>query len=375
VPAADVMVRLLDDADAAAAWGRSAGLSDPAGARRTFAALAALGVPFDLLGAIADQLAALLPEVADADRVVVAVERFFAAVRSPLSAAALCDRDPQALATLVKLFAASPYLAEIVIADPESWEQVRLGQGRPEKREALAAALRADVEAVTDPDDVMRALRRFKRRQTLRIAYGDIIGGQRLETVVAQISHVADAIVDAAVWSAVARLEAHRGVPRGPGGERATLAAIALGKLGGAELNYSSDIDLVFVYSLDGRAEGPKPCTNQEFFERAVQEAVRLIGEATDLGSAYRVDLRLRPHGGVGPAVTRFAATLDHYDQFGRTWERQAWVKARVVGGDEALGARLLAELEPWIYRRWLTRADISGIKALKRRIEYRAER
>ncbi len=375
MPAADVMVRLLDDADAAAAWGRSAGLADPAGARRTFAALAALGVPFDLLGAIADQLAALLPEVADADRVVVAVERFFAAVRSPLSAAALCDRDPQALATLVKLFAASPYLAEIVIADPESWEQVRLGQGRPEKREALAAALRADVEAVTDPDDVMRALRRFKRRQTLRIAYGDIIGGQRLETVVAQISHVADAIVDAAVWSAVARLEAHRGVPRGPGGERATLAAIALGKLGGAELNYSSDIDLVFVYSLDGRAEGPKPCTNQEFFERAVQEAVRLIGEATDLGSAYRVDLRLRPHGGVGPAVMGLAATLDHYDQFGRTWERQAWVKARVVGGDETLGARLLAELEPWVYRRWLTRADISGIKALKRRIEHRAER
>lgn len=375
MPAADAMVRLLDDPVAAAAWGRAAGLTDPEGGRRAFAALAALGVPFDLLGAIADQLAALLPHAADADRVLAAVERFFAAVRSPLSTAALCDRDPQALATLVKLFAASPYLAEIVIADTESWEQVRLGQGRPEKRESVAAALKADVGAVSDPADVMRALRRFKRRQTLRIAYGDIIGGQRLETVVAQISHVADAIVGEAVRWAVARLEARRGVPRGPGGERATLAAIALGKLGGAELNYSSDIDLVFVYSHEGRATGPKPCTNQEFFERAVQEAVRLIGEATELGSAYRVDLRLRPHGGVGPAVLGLTATLDHYDQYGRTWERQAWVKARVIGGDEALGARLVAELEPWVYRRWLTRADISGIKALKRRIEHRAER
>ena len=159
MPAADAMVRLLDDPHAAAAWGRSAGLADPGGARRTFNVLAALGVPFDLLGAIADQLAALLPHAADADRVLVAVERFFAAVRSPLSTAALCDRDPQALATLVKLFAASPYLAEIVIADTESWEEVRLGQGRPEKREALAAALKADVEAVADPDDVLRALR------------------------------------------------------------------------------------------------------------------------------------------------------------------------------------------------------------------------
>lgn len=375
MPAADAMVRMLDDHGAAAAWGRAAGLADPAAAHRTFAALAALGLPFDLLGTVVGQLAELLPQVADGDRVLVAVERFFAALRSPLSTAALCERDPQAIPTLVKIFAASPHLAEVVISDPESWEEVRLGQGRPEKAEALAAALQADVAAVSDPDDVMRALRRFKRRQTLRIAYGDIVGGQRLETIVAQVSHVADAIVAAAVRSSLARLETQRGVPRGPAGQRATLAVVALGKLGGAELNYSSDIDLVFVYSAEGRVEGPKPCTNQEFFERAVQEAVRLLAEPTELGSAYRVDLRLRPHGGIGPAVMAFEPTINHYDQFGRTWERQAWVKARVVGGDAGLGGRLIAELEPWVYRRWLTRADISGIKALKRRIEHRAER
>ena len=371
----DGMPRLLGDPQAAAAWGREAGLGDPAAAHRAFTALAALGIPFDLLGALAEQLHSLLPDAADPDRVLADVERFFAALRSPLSTAALCERDPQALQTLVKIFSVSPYLAEIVTGDPESWEQVRVGQGRPEKREAVAAALRAEVGAVSDPDDVMRALRRFKRRETLRIAYGDIVGGQRLETVVAQISHVADAIVGEAIRFAVERLERQRGIPRGPTGERATLAALALGKLGGAELNYSSDIDLVFVFSAEGRATGPKPCTNQEFFERAVQEVVRLLTESTDLGAAYRVDLRLRPHGGIGPAVLALEPTLAHYDQFGRTWERQAWVKARVVGGDEALGGRLLTELEPWVYRRWLTRADISGIKALKRRIEHRAER
>ena len=375
MPAGDLMQRLLEDPQAAAAWGVSAGLAEPAAAQRAFATLAGLGVPFDLLGSLAEQLAALLPEAADPDLVLAAVERFFAALRSPISTAALCDRDPLALGTLVRIFSASPHLAGIVIADPESWEQVRLGQGRPQRRESVAAALRAEVAAATDPDDVIRTLRRFKRRETLRIAYGDIVGGQRLETVVAQISHLADAIVGEAVRSAVARLERQRGMPRGPGGERATLAALALGKLGGAELNYSSDIDLVFVYSAEGRADGPKPCTNQEFFERAVQETVRLLTEPTDLGIAYRVDLRLRPHGGIGPAVLALGPTLDHYDQFGRTWERQAWVKARVVGGDEALGARLLAELEPWVYRRWLSGADISGIKALKRRIEHRADR
>ena len=369
------VIRLLDDPVAAAAWGRAAGLVDPDAAHRALLGFSAHGLTFDLLATLADRLAALLPRMSDPDRVLVALERFVGAVRSPLSTATLFERDPRSLETLLGIFSASPYLAELVIADPESWEEIRLGQGRPEKRESLAAALHAEMAVASDPEAAMRTLRRFKRRETLRIAYGDIVVGQRLETVVAQISHVADAIVREAVRAAVERLESQRGVPRGPGGERATLAAIALGKLGGAELNYSSDIDLVFVYSAEGRVEGPKPCANQEFFERAVQEAVRLIAEPTDLGSAYRVDLRLRPLGSQGPAVLSLEATLHHYDQFGRTWERQAWVKARPVGGDEPLAARLLAEMEPWVYRRWLTRADISGIKALKRRIESRAIR
>ncbi len=374
------MSQLLDDPSAAAAWAAAAGLADGAAAHRALLALAERGLTLDLLAGMCGQLQELLPQVGDADRVLVAIERFVGGVRSPLATAALFDRDPRALGILVKLFAASPFLAELVIADPESWEKIRLGEGRPEKREALAATLAAEIGTPTagtasDTDRVLRALRRFKRRETLRIAYGDLVGGQRLETVVGQISHVADCIVQAAVAAAVASVERQRGVPRGPSGERATIAAVALGKLGGGELNYSSDIDLVFVYSADGRVDGPKPCTNQEFFDRVVQETVRLIGEATDLGAAYRVDLRLRPHGSSGAASHSLDAMLHYYDQSGRTWERQAWVKARCVAGDESLGQRLLAELSPWVYRRWLTRADISGIKALKRRIEQRAVR
>jgi glutamate-ammonia-ligase adenylyltransferase len=369
---------LLADPSAAAAWGRTAGLAAPDAAQRALTSLAAHGLTPDLLAPLCRRLAALLPRLADPDRVLVAVERFLGAVRNPLAAAALFDRDPEALETLLRLLAAGPFLAEIVIADPEAWERVRLERGRPEKPAALAAALSAEVRllgrgAAADGEAVLRALRRFKRREMLRIAYGDIVTDQRLETVVGQLSHVADCVVQAAVEAALARVEERRGVPRGPGGERATLAVIALGKLGGAELNYSSDIDLVFVFSADGRVQGPKPCTNQEFFDRVVQEAVRLITETTDLGAAYRVDLRLRPHGSAGPAALSLEAMLQYYDRLGRTWERQAWVKARCVAGDRALGQRLLDELQPWIYRRWLTRADISGIKALKRRIERRS--
>ncbi len=369
------MSRLIDDPAAAIAWGREAGLTDPAAAHRALTALAAHGLTFDLIDSLGERLAALLPAASDPDRVLVALERFIAAVRSPLSTATLFDRDPESLGVLVAIFSASPFLAETVIGDPEAWEEVRLGRGRPEKKEALAAMLAAEIGGSDDPDVVRAALRRFRRRQLLRVAYGDIVGGQRLEIVTGQLSHVADCVVEVALATAVRQVTRQRGTPRGLDGRPATIAAVALGKLGGSELNYSSDIDLVFVHSADGRVVGSKPCTNQEFFDRVVQETVRLITSPSPAGGGLRVDLRLRPHGSAGPASLALDAMLQYYDQLGRTWERQAWVKARAIAGDIALASRLVAELEPWVYRRWLTRADISGIKALKRRIERRAIR
>ncbi|MFM9025028.1 MAG: bifunctional [glutamate--ammonia ligase]-adenylyl-L-tyrosine phosphorylase/[glutamate--ammonia-ligase] adenylyltransferase [Planctomycetaceae bacterium] len=328
-----------------------------------------------LLEPLRGLLAACVPRLVEPDRVRAALTRFVAAAADRESAVAALVGDPRAVETLLALFDASPHLAEIAIADPLAWELVRAGHGRPVRREDLAAEVDAEVAAAGDVPGIMRALRRFKRRQTLRIAYGDIVGGQSLQTVVQQISHVADGVVSAALRAAERMVGARRGVPVGPDGRPATIAVIALGKLGGTELNYSSDIDLVFVHSDDGRVAGPKPGTNQEFFERVVQETVRLLAEPTELGAAYRVDLRLRPHGTVGPASLALSAMLRYFDREGRTWERQAWLKARHVAGDAALGARLLADLEPWVHRRWLAATDIAGIKALKRRIERRSER
>ena len=119
------MSRLLDDPAAAAEWGRRVGLADPAAAHRTIAALAAHGLTFDLVTAICDRLAGLLPAASDPDRVLVALERFVAAVRSPLSTATLFDRDPESLGVLVAIFSASPFLAETVIADGfRTWDEI-----------------------------------------------------------------------------------------------------------------------------------------------------------------------------------------------------------------------------------------------------------
>ncbi len=143
-----------------------------------------------------------------------------------------------------------------------------------------------------------------------------------------------------------------------------------MGKLGGCELNYSSDIDLIFLYDGEGKTDGPRPVNNHEFFEHLGREIVRLLTETTELGAVYRVDLRLRPDGQRGPMVMSLPAMLTYYDVRGRTWERQAYIKARPVAGDLELGKQFLAQLSSWIYGRYLSRADIGGIKALKRRIE-----
>ena len=135
-------------------------------------------------------------------------------------------------------------------------------------------------------------------------------------------------------------------------------------------MNYSSDIDLIFLCENDGATDGPRPISNLEFFDLVAREIIRLLTEKTELGGVYRVDMRLRPEGARGPMVMGVESALAYYDTRGRTWERQAYIKARPVAGDLSLGDEFLAALWPWVYRRYLSHADISGIKALKRRIE-----
>ncbi len=185
----------------------------------------------------------------------------------------------------------------------------------------------------------MTALRRFKHRETLRIAYGDLIRSQRLEIVAGQISNSADAVLEAALRFARAALVQKRGVPRRPDGQAARFVVLAMGKLGGSELNYSSDIDLIFLYDADGETDGDRPQDTVEFFDRLAHDLVKLLTEPTDLGVAYRVDLRLRPEGQRGPMVRSLESALQYYDVLGRTWERQAFVKARPAAGDLDLGA------------------------------------
>jgi len=363
----------LDHPDEAGSWMQSWGIADLRRAHGNVARIAGHNVTLDLLAVLCEQLQQHLPRMADPDMVLNNLERFIANARSPLALGALFERDPSSLPILLQLFDTSQYIGDVLVTDPHTYDLIRMTDGQPVSRQVLVDELCAEVGSLAEERLVMAALRRSKRRETLRIAYGDVIHSQALAVVTRQISYLADAIIEAALQFALRELEPRRGTPRRADGQPARFVVLALGKLGGNELNYSSDIDLAFLYDVDGETDGERPWTNHEFFAQLARDVVKLLTEPTALGVPYRVDLRLRPEGARGPIVNSLEGTLNYYDVMGRTWERQAYVKARPVAGDLDFGSEFLHQLEPWIYRTYLNRADISGIKALKRRIEQRA--
>ena len=365
--------RWLDDADAAREFLASLGVIDLRRAHAALVSVAAAGMTLDLLAMICEQLGQTLARCPDPDMALNNLDRFVAQARNPLSMGTLFERDSTALPSLVQIFSTSQHLSDLLIADPEGFDLLRLTEGSPVARQMLVEDLVAEISALEHEQAVLRSLRRFKRRETLRIAYGDIIREQSLQTVTAQISYLADTILEGALRAAWRKLRAQRGNPVAADGSTARFVVLGMGKLGGCELNYSSDIDLIFLYDGDGKTDGPRPVSNREFFEQLARDVVRFLTVNTELGIAYRVDLRLRPDGQRGPMVMALSAMLNYYDFRGRTWERQAFIKARPAAGDLELGEHFLSLLSPWIYRRYLSRADIGGIKALKRRIEQTA--
>ena len=366
----DQLHALLDDQTEAEGWLKPLGIVDSRTAHSNLMRLASTGLPLDLLATICEQFAEAAPRLADPDMALNNLERFLQSARSPLSTAALFERDPHSLPNLLQMLNCSQYLSDQLCTDPESYELLRTTRGRPVSRDLLVEELLTEIHAVQDEEAVMRVLRRFKRRETLRIAYGDFVAQLPVAQVTRQISYLADALVDAALQFAIRNLEEKRRRRNGQQFTVPSIVVLALGKLGGLELNYSSDIDLVVLYQPADPLSNHDAMESQDFVNRVTQELIRLLSESTELGFAYRVDMRLRPEGRHGRLARTIDDALAYYENRGRTWERQAYVKARPIAGNLELGQHYLEQLEPWVYRRYLTLADITGIKSLKRKIE-----
>ena len=368
---ADALTDLLDDPGAARAWLGNLGVRDPTRGLRDLRDLAR-GRPPALVAGLVNQLDALLPVCPDPGMAMTNLERFVAAGEAVDATLSTLVLDPRTTEILIQLFSTSQYFSDLLILEPPWLTWLRAGAERRD-RPALVADLWAELEATRDDDEARRlTLRRFRRRELLRIGYNDIVRDRPLEITTLDLSHLADACVEAAYRLARARAEARHGAPIGPDGRPARFVVLGLGKLGGRELNYSSDIDLIFLYDDEGQTAGPRPVTHAEFFARMGGELVRLLADHTAMGQAYRVDMRLRPEGDQGPLARSLAATLGYYETTGRTWERQMLIKCRPIAGDVELGRAFLSAINPFVYRRYLSGAEIGEIKAMKRRIEQR---
>jgi glutamate-ammonia-ligase adenylyltransferase len=332
-----------------------------------------VGAVRDLIG----PLGRLLPRCPDPDMALNNFERFLANPAGSQQLTGLLEPRSRSLETLLQVLSASQFFSDVLVSHPESIDMLRVPLRRSPSPKELQEQLQAEVDAAFEDSAVLRAFRRFRQRQTLRIGSNDIIRDRPLEEITRDISRVADAALEVALRTALRSIGNRFGQPCTTAGRPARSVILAFGKLGGEELNYSSDIDLMFLYDEDGTTRGRRVASisNEEFYGRVVGEVVRLLSAHTEQGQAYRVDLRLRPEGHRGPLARSLASTVSYYDTLGRTWERQALIKLRPVAGNLELGYEFLRAIEAFIYRKYLSFAEINEIKAIKRKIEQKAGR
>jgi glutamate-ammonia-ligase adenylyltransferase len=233
----------------------------------------------------------------------------------------------------------------------------------------------AAVIAEPDLAGFMAALRRQREREMVRIAWRDLAGWATLNETLADTSAFADAAIQAAVEYASQDLVRTYGEPLNMAGERQELIVLGMGKLGGGELNFSSDIDLIFLFPDKGTTAGARCIDNEDFFTRLGRLVIRLLGERTAEGGVFRVDMRLRPFGDSGP-LTASGMFLDDYLQtHGRDWERYAWIKARAITGTAAYKLIQAESVRPFVYRRYLDFGVFEALREMKALIEKEVAR
>jgi glutamate-ammonia-ligase adenylyltransferase len=267
---------------------------------------------------------------------------------------------------LQRLLATSPYLSELNARNGE-WLAGALAVPDEAQRAELGG-LGAAAAAASDEDEIGAALRVAKGRVALLAAAAETGGAWTTAQSTAALSDLADAALDAGLMVLLKRARAKGDLVRETTPAESGLALFALGKHGGRELNYSSDIDIVAFFDRDaGVLAEPNEATKT--YSRIVQRLAALLQERVGGDYVFRTDLRLRPDPGSTPPALSTDAALVYYESRGQNWERAAWVKARACAGDRGVGEGFLDELSPYVWRRHLDFATIADIQAMKRQI------
>lgn len=265
--------------------------------------------------------------------------------------------DVDAVDAFTRVAAASDFAAGVLDRQPGLAERLAADSTAPIAPPVLTADNRHEWPAL---------LRRYRAAESARLAWRDILGLDDVDATLAGSTALAEHCLRIALAALEGEFASRHGVVRGGDGQPQRLVVFALGKLGGGELNFSSDVDLVYGYEEDGESDGPRPLAAEQYYARLGQQLAKLLDEGTADGFCHRVDLRLRPFGNAGRVAWSFAAMEQYFQREGRDWERYAWQKARPVAGDIDAGERFLRSLRPFIYRRYLDFGALDGLRAMK---------
>ncbi|MDD2759042.1 MAG: bifunctional [glutamate--ammonia ligase]-adenylyl-L-tyrosine phosphorylase/[glutamate--ammonia-ligase] adenylyltransferase, partial [Methylomonas sp.] len=289
----------------------------------------------------------------------------------------LCDAGGLSLSDLPAAFqqrlglvgACSPFFLGVLRKSPDLISVLRSLEAAEEQADSRCGLLRSAVSAASDQKELMRVLRQWRNREMAVLAWQDITGQFEIDAVLEKASDIAEACIRIALEWLFEEACRVRGVPTDREGAPQNLVVLGMGKLGGRELNFSSDIDLIFVYQEDGELPDRNGTAYAEFYTRLARSLVQVLDTVTEDGFVFRVDVRLRPFGESGPLVISLEACERYYQAQARDWERYAMVKVRAVGGDGEAGQEFERFFHPFVYRRYLDYRVFGELRSLKAKI------
>jgi glutamate-ammonia-ligase adenylyltransferase len=338
-----------------------------------------------LLSEIIEELLFCLSRSADPDQALNYLERFTKAAVNKIRFLSYLKENPRTLELLAKIFGGSPFMSEILIRDPHYlyWVSDPEILYKNRKKRDLMRDLSIAMKYLRTEEKKLDILRIFKRKEILLIGIRDLLRISDVEGTLASLSILAEVLIQKAYETCRLSMNREHGTPfRGVSSNRkirAGFAVIGMGKLGGGELNFSSDVDLIYVCSSDreGTSQnrsktGSASISKAEYFKYLAQKITRGLSDVTDEGYLYRADLRLRPDGRTGNITNSLGSCRQYYASRGETWERIAMLKAWPVAGDRALGARFISMIRPFIFRRTFDGNAISEVRRIKERINQK---
>jgi len=306
-----------------------------------------------------------------------AANRWHSFLEAAGAAEARVPTDAALQASACRVFAASDFVADTCIRRPQLLAELLdsgelLADSWPG---VLGQRVSARIDACRDERELKKVLRRMRQREMLRIAWRDLAGWASLPETLEDLSEFADACIEAALSRLAAWQAAETPAPLGGDRQPVPLLVLAMGKLGAGELNFSSDIDLIFTYPDADPAPKRGALSPEQYFTRLGQALINVLSDTDHDGFVFRVDMRLRPYGNAGALACSFEAMEEYYQSQGREWERYAMIKARPLGGDQASRLAITELLRPFVFRRYLDFHAFESLRDLKSQIQREVER